>query len=687
MSSPLVQLLLGAFLCASLVVAPGAWLGRVPALRYSAPVAVALAAIALTVISLVVLSPQRRQSRRLVWALAALLGAKVALGYTDTPAGWRAEYVTVTPDPPKIAGFAWRLGYHPYRIDAELTFDARTFELQFFNDLHRYNARQYAPPRSTSQELRVAWTGWFDAATATPLTVTGVASGRISTLVDGRAWFSAEDERISAAPPRDLAPGRHRLDVIYEKPSGRPPAVSLSFALDGAPLATSPWPAAPESRHRVAGYISDGLVAAGLGVFGLQWFLGLRGARLRGTSNGRGAWLAGAAACWLLFRAVTSAAAFNGSTLEFTPGDDHLAYEGLSRNILEEGILMPEHRPVGQGTAFFFYPLYSYVLAGAHLVLGDSHATVVFLNAAAAAAIPVVFWLLGWRHLPTLVQGAGQLLLLAFITRHHARYFESPLTDNLFIPLVVATLVLAIRAVRTSRPLDAFLTGCAVAACATTRPSAFLLIPLLALLIAWTSAGTSGWRRAAPIAALAGGYAVALAPVVIRNWVMARQAVAMVTLSHAIPISLIPPEGQTPEALKRAAMWTWSESLQLAGSMIAADPWGIAWLEARKILFTLGLTSLGPAGSAMIWELPILAVAGLAAFGLRRLPATTSAVLLTFVVSHLAAITLAYPWTYGYKTILPVHLVFLFAAMHLFNARHTPQATSQAEPPISSYSA
>ncbi len=67
----------------------------------------------------------------------------------------------------------------------------------------------------------------------------------------------------------------------------------------------------------------------------------------------------------------------------------------------------------------------------------------------------------------------------------------------------------------------------------------------------------------------------------------------------------------------------------------------------------------------MIWELPVLCVVGMTAFALRRVPGTTSAVLLTFTLSHLAAVTIAYPWTYGYKTILPVHLVFLFGALHL----------------------
>ena len=34
-------------------------------------------------------------------------------------------------------------------------------------------------------------------------------------------------------------------------------------------------------------------------------------------------------------------------------------------------------------------------------------------------------------------------------------------------------------------------------------------------------------------------------------------------------------------------------------------------------------------------------------------------------MSHVAAMVLAAPWTYGYKTILPLHAVFLFGSVYL----------------------
>ena len=47
--------------------------------------------------------------------------------------------------------------------------------------------------------------------------------------------------------------------------------------------------------------------------------------------------------------------------------------------------------------------------------------------------------------------------------------------------------------------------GCAVAACATTRPSAFLLLAPLALLLAYTTPGVGRWRWMLRVGALAAG--------------------------------------------------------------------------------------------------------------------------------------------------------------------------------------
>lgn len=657
--------IVGAAMFAALAVTPGGWEGWFTGAAYSTVTASLLVLTGVVVASLAVVTPQRQVPWAPVWTIAAMLAVRLVLGINAEPLGWRGEYTMLTPDPPKAGAFVWRLGVHPFRVDRDLVFDDRTFDLQFLNDFTRYNRRAYAPPRAASQALRVVWTGWFETAVDAPLSVHAQARGTLDVRLDTVAWFTTGLAPPAVTPQVTMSAGRHRLDLIYDKPAGTVPAVFAHALLAGRPVVMSPWPRATSPGAWPLGPIGDACLWLGFMAWLWQAWIAFRGARVRQGASQAGAAVTIAAMSVLAVWAVARADAAAGLTQELRPGDDHLAYEGLARNILEEGWLMPQGRRPGEGQPFFFYPLYSYALAGAHLVLSDSYAAVVLLNAAATAALPVLLWMLGWRALPAGVQAVGQILLVGFVLRHNGRYVDSPLTDNLFIPLILATLVLAVRAVRTSRPTDAFITGCALAACATTRPSAFLLMVPLALVLAYTRPASRAWQRLWPAGALATGYAVSLAPVVLRNWIMAGQAVAMVTLSHAIPISLIPPEVPRPDYVAGAVLFSWSSSLDLAWRIIEADPWGTAWLEARKVLFTLGATGLGPPGSLPIWEFLVLCAAGVTAFALRRVPWRTTVVLVVFLFSHLAATTIAYPWTYGYKTILPVQLVFLFAALHL----------------------
>lgn len=665
----MAPLLAVAGLLAALVVAPGAWDALAGGTEYSTVSAALLLAAAVAAASLAVAAPQRRASWLPACVLGGLLVVKIAVGAVDVPRGWLGEYTMATPSPAKVGSFRWRLGSHPNRIDRELIFRGVSFDFQFLNDFHRYNGPSFAPPRATSQALRMTWTGWLESPDGANLALFAQSAGLLEVSVDGRAWATAGTAQAHRPPEMTVGPGRHLLTLTYHKPAGVAPAVFARVVLNGHIAPITPWPTPRSFARLPLAALSDAVVFLGLAVLLWQFGGAWRGARVRGGAGRGGALIALVAVLVLAALAAQRAGGFAHATYELRPGDDHLAYEGLARNILEEGLLMPEGRAPGDGTPFFFYPLYSYALAGAHVLLGDGYAVVVLLNGAAAASLPVLFWLLGWRKLSAMAQLTGQVLLGAFILRHNAPYFESPLTDNLFIPLVFVSLVVAARSLESLRVTDAFASGCTIAACATARPSFFLFMApySLVVLLAKGTAGTA--KRLGSIAATAAGYAAALSPVVARNWIMAGQPVAMVTLSHAIPLSLIPPEAPGEAVVPPGVIPDWSTSLRLASAIILADPWGVAWLELRKILFTLGFTNLGPGNDRLIWEFPLLFAAGVAALLARRLPKSTAAVVVAFVASHLAAITIAYPWTYGYKTILPVHLVFLFCAMYLLPAR------------------
>lgn len=675
--SPAAAVLAGVAALLTLVAVPGAWHGAFSGLTYSTPAAAVAATALLLGATLLFATPQRPPAWRLVAVIAALIPLKLAMAGLDTPEGWRATYTMVTPAPPKTAGFAWRLGYHPFRLDPAIAFDQATFEWQFLNDVHRYNGRTDTPPRRVTKGLHAAWNGWLDVERDGTVRVSGTVGGAAQVWLDGRPLTTARDDGTIDASA-GLSAGTHRLDVAYDKPAGVEPAAVVTVTVDGQPAVVRPWPRNAAAWPRLARALSDGAVVVGVLLLIALTIRMVWGARLRASTSAAGALFTWLAMAWLAWHAVRLAGGFAGATYEFFPGDDHLAYEGLSRNILEQGLLMPEHRPIGAGRSFFFYPLYSYLLAGAHLVFTTSHAAVVLVNALAAASLPGLLWLLGWRRLPAWAQAVGLVALVAVIERYVARYFESPVTDNLFIPLAFTALVLATRAMRTLRAPAAFATGAVVALCAITRPSAFLFLVPMGLVLAWAA---DRWpRRLAVAGALGAGYATALAPVVLRNWIVAGQAVAMVTLSHAIPIALLPPEVPRPDWVTSPALMQWSSSLGIAWSLVVADPAGVAWLELRKLLFAVGFTEFGPPGSVAIRVFPALVAAGLVAVLCRRVPRATVAVLGTFVATHLAAVVIAYPWTYGYKTILPVILIGLFAGLHLL-ARAAPLTPDDAGAP------
>ncbi len=664
-----MPLVAAVFAFAALAVTPGAWDGAFSGVRYSSLQAATLVATFVAALALCIFQPRRPTRWRGAGVIAALVVVRAGLGIVDVPAGWRGEYTMVTPAPAKVGGFAWRLAHHPFRIDPDLRFEGAELDLQFLNDYHRYNRPTFAPPRATSQALTFRWIGWFEAPADATLEVFAAANGTTEIWLD-QARVAVAGPAQPPDPPRvAVHAGWHRLTVMNSKPAGTPPSVFARFLVDDRPIDVRPWRRAPWVSGRLLAGVDHGIVALGGAMFLWHMVLAFAGAAIRRGGRTAGAVAAMAAVGVLAVGAVKIAAPFANRTYELRPGDDHLAYEGLARHILAEGVLMPEGKAPGAGTPFYFYPLYSYTLAAFHLALGDSHATIMLMNAAAAAALPVFFWALGLRRLRGEVQVFGQVALLVFIWRHNARYFESPVTDSLFIPLVFGTLVLAARALRSMRLSDAFLVGCGTAACATTRPSFFLFMGAYLLVVLWWPRTTAITTRLGSAAAVVAGYTVALAPVVLRNWIMAGQAVAVVSLSHAIPISLVPPEALTKEFQQDPRLFAWDTSLQLARDLILADPLGVAWLETRKALFTLGLTNLGPGQPALIPEFPLLTLLGVAALLSGRVPGRTAAVLVAFLVSHLAAVVIAYPWTYGYKTIIPVHLVFLFCALHLVS-RH-----------------
>jgi len=625
----------------------------------------------------------RRPERRPPWSvlvlLASLLGVQLWAGSTSTAVGWRAEY-TLLDAPPARAQFAWRHGVHDYRLEPVIDFDGTSAGLHFLNDLGRYGAAISPTTRDVSVPVLMEWTGIGYLPEGGPLTVRVTGRGAVRVTVNGTHLIDRQGPEVSEfASTAALPAGPVSVAVRYEKPSGVAPKLivvptsPISGAVTMHPFhrsATEPFPQPQVVDWSGAAVFAAVGLCLGAVTFAYQPISGLA-ALLRAIASPSIVVLVVYGA--LLFSAGRDAIPFLHTTFHLWSGDDPLAYVGNGRGILLEGWLMPNGRPIGQGEPFYFYPLFPYVIALAHRLIGEDFSVVRLVNGWAVCALVPLTWLLGLNRLPWWSAAVGTIALGWFIHAHMLPYALIGYTDSLFTGVVFATLALCVRSVRAGG-WWAVGAGVACALAAATRPSFLTFTPLFLTALVLIRRDVPMGQRLRTAGGVAAGFVLGLAPFALRNLIVARKAVVLVSSWIQLPYFLVPPE-VAPNPVP--AMFDHNPSLvESVGAVLrifAADPVGVIGLELRKVAFTLGMTHWGmPGGSVLHPELLVLTALFIAVMVTRRLPAALRLTLGTFAVSHLVAMVLAAPWTYGYKTILPLHAVFLFAAVHLLPGAALP---------------
>ncbi len=328
---------------------------------------------------------------------------------------------------------------------------------------------------------------------------------------------------------------------------------------------------------------------------------------------------------------------------------------------------MPNGAPPGKGQPFYFYPFYSYVLAAVHWLISDDFASVMFFNAVALASLAYLFWLLGWRD-----RRAGAILVgvmgLGAFTEHLLRpYAWNAYTDNLYICMVFLTLVACAEALRRNSATLLLLAGIASALTAATRPSFMTFAPLFVAAAVMGFGGHTARDRIRIALLVLGGFAIGLAPFAVRNYIMAGKLEVLVSSWIQLPYFLVPPEiVPNPITHPPGSLMTLTQAVALVWQMVQADPVGVVTIELRKLAFTLGVTQLGmPGGVTAHYELITLSLLFAFTMWRRRLPRPLAFVIGTFAVSHGVAMLMAAPWTYGHKSIMPLHAAFLFTAAYL----------------------
>lgn len=670
------RVLWGSLLASLLIlVAPGAWdgtFGGTPLTLYARVVLAGLVACASWA---ALLRPARVASRRVLWILCGCLALKCVVGVADGPTGWMGRYIMLDTSPPRAAPFFARFQLQPFRIDRDLGFQGREFQLHFLNDVLRYNDPKFGFDRTEVLPLGMTWSTSVDVTRVQTLALTASATGDLETKLD-RSPLELTSDGDEWTAIVDLSPGRHELVVTYRKPSATPAAIAVRVLLDGAPADLRAFAERPPLQG--AALVSDGLVLASVGLLLYQMWLAF-GPRLQRLNPRLPATPASAVVTWLvcvlvLGNAMVLSLPHIASTSHLGAQDDPLAYESHARNIMEEGLLMPLGKPVGAGEPYFYYPLYSYALAGAHWLVGEDYGAVILFNGICSIALPLLMWAMGWRRLGLFAQTVGMIALSWLIVRHSGFYWQAALADNLFIPLAIAAVWVSALATRPGCRASALAAGCISALAGSARPSFLLFVGAFVVLLVGLARRLDIRERMIRAALFVGAYAVTLLPFLIRNYIMSGQAVLVVTLSHVITHGLVPPEGGiTPPSL---STWPppWSEALWGAAQMFKSEPALLVWLEIRKALFTLGFTNLGPSNVHLQYEFPVLLALFASALWLKRVPSHLLLAIAAFLISHIAATVIAYPWTYGYKNILPVQYLFLFCALYL-TARQPARAT------------
>lgn len=611
---------------------------------------------------------------RLLWSgllLAAIIG-KLLLAPALVQMGWRGEYSTAKKNQAghflhlERTYFQSRGVARPYRIDRIIDYEGVTFGLSFIND---FLPNEFTVQRDVAQPLLVRWTGYMNVVRQEQFTIPVQANGGIFITVDGHEVLRGTSPRNTMTNALPLSPGSHKIVVAYAKLQGLQPGAHVLLAAEVTPVPAG-MAEIRKSRLANAGITGLGILAIlALACAFLEAYRPVRvllGETLRLRPDKVAAVVFAAVA--ILAGAYVSIP-MRHATMQLGVGDDPLVYEAYARLIVRNGIGMLNDN--GTGQPYYFYPLYSYVLAAAHVVFGDDTSTIILLNLLCIAAIGPLLWALLRNRLQRYAIVVALAVSGLFVRTYLYRYALTSFTDNLFVPMVLAVLVANVAALtRRSIPL-LFLTGALTALGAATRPSLLIHVPFVALLLLLYRDFGRLTRRFEAVAVFIAGFAVAVSPFTLRNWLVSGHFHLLVTNYVTLPIYLFGPGDVVPDLRIHGELPGLVASVGQFFRIFASRPLHFAQIEMQKVLFTLGLTAFGPPGS-----IPRLLYLDSLLFGLALwsgyIDKAVAAVILTFCASHMAAMVAASPYTYGYKTILPFHMALIAGAAFLLKFKPRP---------------
>jgi hypothetical protein len=621
---------------------------------------VGLVAVALLVYAAFALPrPAWRVAGGLVAALAVGLGCLLLAQALAPPLGLKASYwAAAQPSGAPERSTDFPSLFDATRIEPGLDLRGEDFGVHFFNDATRFNFGSDVTPGRDQLPFSVRWQGWLLAPTDGERRFVLSSDGPAQVLLDGMPLDAPDTTR-------NVSSGLHALQVDYSRPEARVPMLRLAWqrtpggALEGLGGDAVRWRADGGSTALgdALRWLGRALVGGTIAVWLVVGLLGLR-------RGGPEAWWR--AAIWLaplvfLIYGMLLEAPSAGKATVLSGLDDWLIYESSARDIVLNGWLMDG----GQGHAAPFYgqPLYPYVLAALHRLAGESLFGPIAVQFAALGFVVALTAVLARRAFGAIVDGvaaAAVLLVLLQAEPEHFKIARQLFNENLYMPLVMASLVVLVTLARRDRPAawwQALLAGGLLGLTSISR-SQFLLCVPFGMLIVWLA-----WRRQALQALLTSafigvGVVLAIAPVTARNWMVSGQIVpisssggASLLEFHRPPAGLIDQLSVEQDPLYDALHL--DSSTRTVVAFARTDPGGYL-----ATLLPLGAHSIGLKGRndpGVYWPLLACVVLYALSFGLQRTRRLHVWPIHAFVGTHLLVLMLFEADTYGYRLVMPMY--------------------------------
>ncbi len=614
-------------------------------------------------------------SQWLALAVVLLIGLKLLLWWVAPNYGLAASYysrdrVGGNPEPSTEA-----LGASYTRMEEGPGRPA--LATHFFNDVERFNFYQENEPSRANLPFAVRWDGFLSVPHDGDYAFELDASGPALLALDARPVLTVPAyggaDRVNLA----LTAGAHPLGVEYVRLEGRTPVIRLEWDLGrgeamrplGAPYLT----ASPSSQDQVEQQQWSALVAIALDAGFLAWltaFAGVLGAaRMRAIRSGTLGLERFALSIFLAAittHAMATTTDLYGRATILEGGQDWLTYESYARDILLNGPLMTLGKPLGEGKPFFFQPFYPYYLAGLHWLTGEDLWGPIVLQLVGLGVCGVILYWLA-RRLFGVQAAIATLALFAILRATQLDWVARKLlSENLYFVVLPMAIFLLIRTLDEGRRSDLVLAGLLLGVASITRAPTLLYLPAVAgILAAGALRGGDSRRSALAAGAVVVLVAFAVAALVpLRNYVVSGRAALVATNGGATLLLAHPP---TPKVrLARVDENPLYNAMKLDRQtrevleFVRQDPPGYVATLIPLALYSVGFSGAID-GSAEVAP-DILLLTALYLGSLALLPSARSlrvSLLHVFIGIHLVIMVTFLPYVYGYRQVLPMHLLML----------------------------